>query len=76
MFCSCRLSAISIENPPNSIPHTRRTRFKQVLATDEYLAGTEESRQDEFDNIKVAATEKETSGDLCAFEAVRGRASR
>ena len=68
------LLAISIENPPNSIPHQRINRFKHVFAIDEYLSGTdseksaEESSQDKFDNIEVEATEIETSGGMCALE--------
>ena len=30
----------------------------------------EESNQDEFDNIKIEATERERSGYMCAFENV------
>ena len=68
------LSAISIENPPNSIPHQRINRFKQVFAMDEYLSSTESektakvSSQDEFDNIEVEATERETSRGMRALK--------
>ena len=43
------LSGISIENPPDSIPHQRINRFKQVFAMDEYLSGSWNERweQDE-----------------------------